>query len=106
MKSRITIEVDFNNRNKPIIQIVSRHSDDIRDNLIKAFYQSLQGSSWCRVRFEQHYDNPKNPEENFHRILITPIQFDEIGSEGEQMLEQMKRRIEAQEKGEAYTPPQ
>jgi hypothetical protein len=106
MKSRITIEVDFNNHNKPIIQIVSRHSDDIRDNLIKAFYQSLQGSSWCRVRFEQHYDNPKAPEENFHRILITPIPFDNVKQEGEEMLEQIKQRTEAHQRGEGYAPPQ
>ncbi len=104
MKSRITIEVDFNNHNKPIIQVMSRYSDDIRDNLIQAFYQSLQGSSWCKIRFEQHYDNPLNPDENFKRILITPIPEDELQGEAHIMLEQDRVRKEYQNRGEVYLP--
>ncbi len=104
MKSRITIEVDFNNHNKPIIQIMSRYSDDIRDNLIQSFYQSLQGSSWCKIRFEQHYDNPLNPDENFKRILITPIPEDELRDEGNVMLEQVRVREEWNKMG--AIPPQ
>lgn len=97
MKSRITIEVDFNNHNKPIVQIMSRYSDDLRDNLIQAFYQSLQGSSWCKIRFEQHYDNP---DENFKRILITPIPEGELLDEANIMLEQVRARKEFQNRVE------
>jgi len=90
MKSRITIEVDFNNANEPVIQIMSRASDDIRDNLIKAFYQRLGGSSWCKIRFEEHYDDRSDPVQSFKRILITPIPDEKLREEGEVMLEQAR----------------
>lgn len=52
MKSKITIEVDFENRNEPVIQILSRNSDDVRDNLIQSFLQSLSHTSrWCRIEY-------------------------------------------------------
>lgn len=75
MKSRITIEVDFENGNEPVIQIISRSSDDVRDNLIKAFYQKLGGSSWLKIRFSEYHDPTLAPddERNFKRIFITPI---------------------------------
>jgi len=93
MKSRITIEVDFENGNEPTIQIISRNSDDIRDNLIKAFYQKLGGSSWCKIRFVQ--DIPDETQvtnmgfvEGFKRIFITPIPDEQLKDEAEIMLEQ------------------
>lgn len=50
MKSRITIEVDFENDNQPVIQIVQRFSDDVRDKLISEFLHALGGqSSWCKI---------------------------------------------------------
>jgi hypothetical protein len=50
MKSRITIEVDFDNQNSPCIQLLSVHSDDVRDKLLKNFTQSLGGESmWCKI---------------------------------------------------------
>jgi hypothetical protein len=91
MKSRITIEVDFDNGNEPVIQILSRNSDDVRDNLIKSFYQKLGGSSWCKIRFQQdNYDPtlPSDDERNFKRIFITPIADTELKKEADIMLEQ------------------
>lgn len=50
MNSRITIEVDFDNNNDPVIQIVSRETDDIRDKLIRNFIEKLgTESNWCRI---------------------------------------------------------
>jgi len=52
MNSRITVEVDFENNNLPIIQIVSRDSEDVRDKLIKSFLQSLEHCSrWTTIQF-------------------------------------------------------
>lgn len=52
MKSRIAIEVDFDNGNLPVIKIISVHSDDIRDRLIQNFLQSLQHTSrWCKIGY-------------------------------------------------------
>ncbi len=73
MKSRITIEVDFANErtpNQPVLQIISRESDDVRDKLIKSFLQSFHGSGLCSIRWEQHYEGV---DDNFKRIVIRPI---------------------------------
>ncbi len=52
MKSRISIEVDFNNNNLPVIQIVSQDSDDVRDKLVKSFLQSFKHCSrWTTIEF-------------------------------------------------------
>lgn len=90
MKSRITIEVDFENGNEPIIQIVSRHSDDVRDNLIKAFYQKLGGSSWCRIVFGSHMTDPDQPDRDIKRIKISPIPSSDLRKESAIMLEQAR----------------
>lgn len=93
MKSRITVEVDYDNNNQPVIQILSRNSDDVRDGLIKAFYQKLGSSSWCKIEFKQDIqDSTMVTEggffEGFKRILITPIQEKDLKKEAEIMLEQ------------------
>lgn len=50
MDSKITIEVDFENGNEPVIQIISRKSDDVRDKLIRLFLDRLgYDSSWCKI---------------------------------------------------------
>lgn len=52
MKSRITIEVDFDNGNKPVILAKLEPSDDVRDKLIHNFVEMLGGqSSWCKTMF-------------------------------------------------------
>lgn len=94
MKSRITIEVDFDNLNKPVIQILSRDSDDLRDGLIKAFYQSLQGSSWCKIVFKQDEHDYNYPENSFKRIYITPIPEYKLQEEASIMIEQARVRKE------------
>lgn len=100
MKSRITIEIDFDNNNEPVIQILSRNSDDVRDNLIKSFYQKLGNSSWCKIIFKQHIMDETLPTsaggfvqgtiEGFKRIFITPIPPEELSNEAQIMSEQAK----------------
>ncbi len=53
MKSRITIEVDFENANEPVIQILQNSSDDVRDNLIKQFLEGKGHlSRWLKIQFQ------------------------------------------------------
>lgn len=53
MKSRISIEVDFDNNNQPVIQILSQHSDDTRDKLISNFLEGRQNQSrWLTVEYK------------------------------------------------------
>ncbi len=49
MLSKITIEVDFDNQNTPVLQIISRTSDDVRDKLLKNFIEILGGNQWCKI---------------------------------------------------------
>lgn len=94
MKSRITIEVDFENNNQPTIQILSKGSDDVRDKLIHSFYETLGSSSWCKILFAQHYTDHANPENDFKRVLITPVRESDLKKEAEVMLEQYRVREE------------
>lgn len=53
MKSKITIEIDFDSGNPYIRVYNDRESDDVRDKLITFFRQRLgHTSSWCTVRFD------------------------------------------------------
>ena len=81
MKSRITIEVDFNNGNTPVIQILQAVSDDVRDSLIKSFAEMQGGSSWCQLKYVDTNDN-------FNRIYITPIGENQLKEQAEIILEQ------------------
>lgn len=103
MKSRITIEVDFENGNEPVIQIVSRNSDDVRDNLIKAFYQKLGSSSWCKIWFAQDIVNHDDYNEGFKRIFISPIPERELGEEAKIMTEQHRVYAEWMKGGDMPT---
>ena len=89
MKSKITIEVDFENGNLPVIQILSKDSDDVRDRLIQSFYQTLRGGSWCKIEFRQDVMD-QDPERAFKRIFISPIPELDLKKEAEIMLEQHK----------------
>lgn len=97
MKSRITVEIDYENNNQPVIQIISKNSDDVRDGLIKAFYQKLGGSSWLKIRFNGGQFDPTlatDDERNFYRIFITPIPEEELGKEAVIMAEQYRLKMD------------
>lgn len=96
MKSRITIEVDFDNGNTPVIQILQASSDDVRDKLIKSFTECLGGSSWCQIRWVSG-GNPlleKDGHFEYSRIFITPINKKELKEQSEIMLEQYRLNSE------------
>lgn len=83
MQSKLTIEVDFDKNNQPVIQIIHRQSDDVRDKLVTSFLQSFgHSSNWASVEWVQNHivDN----KTLFQRILIRPIpqlQFAEVAQE-------------------------
>jgi hypothetical protein len=97
MRSKITIDVDFENGNIPVIQVLSKDSDDIRDRLIQSFYQTLRGSSWCKIEFRQDIIDD-DPERAFKRIFITPLPESDLKKEAEIMLEQHRLNEEFQNK--------
>jgi hypothetical protein len=81
MKSRITIEVDFDNGNLPVIQILRKDSDDVRDRLVSQFLQSLQHTSrWCKIlyegEFQQHGD-----QTNVQRWKVSPLMPSDLAEE-------------------------
>lgn len=103
MKSRITVEIDYENGNEPVISILARNSDDVRDGLIKAFYQKLGGSSWCKIAFVQEVLGigevmKEDYTEGFKRIFITPIPELQLKKEADIMLEQFRLRREFDKK--------
>lgn len=74
MKSRITIEIDFENQRKPVIQIISRQSDDIRDKMVSDFLQLLgHESSACSIRYMGEF-NSDDFRESFERWVISPVE--------------------------------
>jgi len=81
MKSRITIEVDFENGNLPVIQILSRNSDDVRDHLIRQFLQSLQHTSrWVRIEYIDEWSS-KEDGDKVYKWLLKPIVPSDLSQE-------------------------
>ena len=91
MKSRISIEVDFENGNEPVIQILKSPSgipddlldNDVRDKLISNFTQQLGGSSWCQIKWN-------GTVSGCDRIQIRAIPPEKLKEQAEIMLEQYK----------------
>lgn len=80
MKS--SIKVDFLDRGlgkglEPVIAIKFVDSDDVRDGLLKAFFQSLGGeSSWLVVKFDHHIINGESDNTTYIRVF--PVQSHEL----------------------------
>lgn len=83
MKSRISIEVDFDNHNQPVIQILQHNSDDVRDKLVGQFLQSLNGSSWCNIRWVG-----EDTVNGAFRIFISTLTPDNYREQAAIMIEQ------------------
>ena len=88
MKSRISIEVDFENGNQPVIQILQTNSDDVRDKLLSNFCQQFSGSSWCQIKWVGHTPDNSNELPFFNRIHISPIKGDQFREQAAVMIEQ------------------
>lgn len=76
MKSRITIEVDFDNGNEPVIVLNHQKSDDVRDKLLSSFIEKFEHQrAWCQV----HYMGERLNGTQFNIIPIQPKDFVEQG---------------------------
>lgn len=81
MESRINIAVDFNNSNRPVIRIIQKNSDDVRDSLVHNFINHLDHTSISRwVRLEYMGDH-----QGTHSWQLVPITSEELPSEVELM---------------------
>lgn len=75
MKSRISIEIDFENQNKPVIQIARQSSDDVRDSLIQSFLEQRgSGSRWLTIQYKGESLEGKSL---FHLVVVTPSELEE-----------------------------
>lgn len=55
MDSKISIELDFDRGNLPIIQVLHKTSDDVRDGIVGNFIQHLDHTSisrWLRIEYK------------------------------------------------------
>lgn len=86
MKS--TIKVDFRsledkiNGFEPVIKVVLEDSEDVRDSLLKSFFQSLGGdSSWLRVNYENRVSIDENDKKTY--VTLSPVKWTELEKEEE-----------------------
>lgn len=71
MKSRITIDVDY--ENQPIIKIEYLESEDVRDKLVKRFLESFgYDSIYCTHNFMDRLEPNNNNKESW----IKPVKPD------------------------------
>jgi hypothetical protein len=89
MRSKLTIEVDFDNGKPYICVVMDRQSTDVRDKAIVAFRNKLGqlgiNSEWCRVRFDDHAISGNQ------MFTIEPIQPHEMKDELELMKSALDR---------------
>jgi hypothetical protein len=77
MKSRITIEVDFDNGNQPTIVLSLLRSDDVRDKLLSSFIEKFSHQrAWCKAYYAGENMNGKQ----FHIVPIEPKDLKEEAS--------------------------
>lgn len=88
MKGRITVEIDFENGNRPVIQLLhSPDSDDVRDKLINNFLETMRQSHWCRFEFI-------NGNHSFNRYYISAIPLQKVKEQAIEMHEQYEKNKE------------
>lgn len=54
MESRISIELDYERSNLPVIQVIHKTSDDVRDGIVGNFIQHLDHTSisrWLKIEY-------------------------------------------------------
>src|SRR5689334_7872403 len=70
MKSRISIDVDYDNQ--PIIKVEYVESEDVRDKLVGRFLRAFNGLSGASV-WATAYNYGHNPHTRSTELVITPI---------------------------------
>lgn len=87
MKSKITIELDFD-KNIPYIRfLTNKVSDDVRDKIAKYFFEKLgHTSSWCKIE----WPSLTGFQEDENIMHIYPVTPQELREQAEIMLSQAK----------------
>lgn len=102
MLSKITIEVDFENGNMPVIQILQQDSDDVRDKLISQFLQSLGHTSrWGVIEYKHSIGGDGQDK---HKWFIKPLTVRQLAEVEMPMMEAVIKDtlpIEKPEEGSA-----
>lgn len=81
MESRIQISIDFENKNRPVIKILQKSSDDVRDSLVNNFINHLDHTSisrWVRLEYT-------GEQSGSHSWQLVPITSEELPYEAELM---------------------
>lgn len=74
MKSRITIEVDFDSNNEAILSLNLHKSDDVRDKLLQSFIEKFAHQrAWCLA----YYMGESTTGSVYHIKPLTPLQYEE-----------------------------
>lgn len=70
MRSRMSIEYDFECA-EPVIRVVIEHdSDDMRDKMLHHFFELVNNNHHTNNRVGLVYEKSPNPEEHFSRSVI------------------------------------
>lgn len=78
MRSRITIDLDFDNQ--PIIRIDYFSSEDVRDKMVKKFLETFTGGCWAKFNFTE-----QNTEYVNSSAIVRPIKSEELASEAKSL---------------------
>jgi hypothetical protein len=85
MESKITIEIDFSNGNLPVIQVLHKTSDDVRDGIVGNFIQHLDHTSISRwLRMEYKYK--RSDGANIWNIIPISSSLTELENEAKLMM--------------------
>lgn len=89
MDSKISIELDFDKGNLPVIQVLHKTSDDVRDGIVGNFIQHLDHTSISRWLSIQYKFKRSDGAQIWH---IAPISssIDELEKEANLMLAMVK----------------
>lgn len=81
MKSKITIDLDYDNH--PVIRVIYLYSEDVRDKMVNRFLEAFgHNSSWCKIEIMSSI-----PDGSIFQIR--PINNSEL----EKTSEEMNKRI-------------
>lgn len=85
MDSKISIDIDFGNGNLPVIEILHKTSDDVRDKIVGNFIQHLDHTSishWLKIE----YRYKRSDGAIIWNVIPVSASLEELESEAKLML--------------------
>lgn len=94
MLSRFSAEIDFENQNRPVIQIYEKDSDDVRDKILSVVFEKLgHHSRWFRAEFKHNTIDEKGQGAIWHLVPISPDEYEEEIKLMQAHLESLKKML-------------